>query len=547
MRINKTYLLLPVIVVAVGALIAWKTGSKPQPAQKAGRPNIIIILADDMGYSDIGCFGSEIPTPNLDMLAKGGMRLTQFYNNARCCPTRASLLTGLYPHQAGVGRMAEDPEVPNVHDEGVDGYRGYISKNTVTLAEVLKTAGYHTYMTGKWHVGMHGKEKWPLQRGFEKFYGILCGGSSYLKPFPPRGITTDNGDMQYDFPGNYYTTDAFADNAVKYIGEQKDTKPFFLYLAFNAPHWPLQAKQEDIALFKDKYNVGWDAIKHERLRRQTEMGLIKPEWALSQREMRPWNELNPTEQKNVAYRMAVYAAQVYSLDQNVGKVIAKLKKEDKLDNTLIMFLSDNGASAEPYKELGGGTMADINDPMKFWNPSYGVGWANTSDVPFRRWKNTTYEGGMAAPFIAYWPSQIKSQVGKLNNTPYHIIDIMPTLIDVAGAKYPTTYNGNTIMKNEGISMLPLFKQGTGKVHDYLYWEHEENCAVRHGNWKGVKKLPKGEWELYDLEHDRTETKNLAATNPAIVKDLDQKWQAWADSHKVFPKGTIFYNRFKDAK
>jgi arylsulfatase A-like enzyme len=510
----------------------------------ANRPNIVIILADDMGYSDIGCFGSEIPTPNLDMLAKGGVRLTQFYNNARCCPTRASLLTGLYPHQAGVGRMAEDPEVPNVHDEGVDGYRGYISKNTVTLAEVLKNAGYHTYMTGKWHVGMHGQEKWPLQRGFEKFYGILCGGSSYLKPFPPRGITTDNGEMQYDFPNDYYTTDAFADNAVKYINGQKDKNPFFLYLAFNAPHWPLQAKEKDIALFKSKYEVGWDSIKHERLRKQLAMGLVKPEWAPSAREMRPWNELSATEQKNVAYRMAVYAAQVYSLDQNVGKVIASLKAQKKLDNTLIMFLSDNGASAEPYKELGGGAMADVNNPLKFFNVSYGMGWANTSDVPFRRWKNTTYEGGMAAPFIAYWPNQIKSQTGKLNNTPYHIIDIMPTIIEVSGAKYPETYNGNTIMKNEGISMVPLFKTGTGKVHDYFYWEHEENCAIRHGNWKGVKKLPKGDWELYDLEHDRTETNNIAATHLDIVKDLDQKWQIWAESHKVFPKGKIYFERYK---
>jgi len=259
------------------------------------KPNIIIILADDMGYSDIGCFGSEIPTPYLDQLAGNGVRLTHFYNNARCCPTRASLMTGLYPHQAGIGRMSEDPETPSIHNEGVDGYRGALSKNAVTIAEVLKTAGYHTYMTGKWHLGLDGKDKWPLQRGFERFYGILAGGSSYLKPFPPRGITSDNGDMQYDFPEGYYTTDAFADSAVAFMQEQKDNHPFFLYLAFNAPHWPLQAKPEDIALFKNKYLIGWDSVKHERLRKQFAMGITKPKWAPSQQEMRPWNELTAKE------------------------------------------------------------------------------------------------------------------------------------------------------------------------------------------------------------------------------------------------------------
>ncbi|MEO6914436.1 MAG: sulfatase-like hydrolase/transferase, partial [Chitinophagaceae bacterium] len=251
------------------------------------RPNIIIIMADDLGFSDIGCYGSEIPTPNIDMLAKGGMRFKQFYNNARCCPTRATLLTGLYPHQAGIGAMSEDPENVNAHDEGVDGYRGYLTKKSVTIAEVLKTAGYHTYMTGKWHVGMHGKDKWPLQRGFERYYGILSGASSYMHPFFPRGITADNGETQYDFPADYYTTDAFADHAINCIEEQKDSNPFFLYLAFTAPHWPLQAKKEDIEHVQAAYGGGWDSIKHERLRQQVQMGLAKQEWKLTEREMRP--------------------------------------------------------------------------------------------------------------------------------------------------------------------------------------------------------------------------------------------------------------------
>lgn len=500
------------------------------------RPNIIIILADDMGYSDVGCFGGEIPTPNIDKLGMGGIRLTQFYNNARCCPTRASLLTGLYPHQAGIGRMSEDPENTTINDEGLDGYRGYLTKNSVTVAEVLQTAGYHTYMTGKWHVGMHGKEKWPLQRGFEKFYGILSGGSSYLRPFPPRGITIGNSEPMYEFPDNYYTTDAFTDNAISFIKEQKDDKPFFLYLAFTAPHWPLQAKEEDIALFKDTYLKGWDSIKHERLRKQIELGLVNPEWGLTEREMRPWFVLTEQEKKEVAYRMSVYAAQVYRMDLNVGKLTAYLRETGKANNTLILFMSDNGACAEPYKELGGKPKEEINDPNKFWAVSYGMGWANVSNTPYRKYKTQTYEGGAAAPFIAYWPNGIKSEAGKLGETPYHIIDVMSTLVEVSGASYPVEFNGNKIIPTEGISMLPEMLTNKGNAHDYLYWEHEGSCAVRYRNWKLTKPKLNRAWELYDVEKDRTETADVAGLHPDIVQQLKAKWEAWANSHKVFPKG-----------
>ncbi len=511
------------------------------------RPNIIIILADDMGYSDLGCYGSEIPTPNLDLLAEQGVRFIQFYNNARCCPTRASLLTGLYPHQAGIGRMSEDPEAPKTHDEGVDGYRGSLSKNSVTIAEVLKTNGYHTYMSGKWHLGMDGKDKWPLQRGFEKYYGILSGGSSYLKPFPPRGITYGNGDMQYDFPDGYYTTDAFTDSAIAFLKEQRDPDPFFLYLAYNAPHWPLQAKEKDIQRFRNTYMIGWDSVKHERLRRQIKLGITKPEWAPSQSEMRAWKELTDKEKKDVAYRMSVYAAQVYCLDYNVGKLLDYLKKKDQFNNTLIIFLSDNGASAEPYLELGGRPQEEVNDPLKFWLVSYGIGWANTSDAPFKKWKNTTYEGGVSAPFIASWPDKLKQNIGGLNFLPYHVIDLMPTVLEAAGAGYPDTFNQRGIMKTEGISILPALLTGKGRVHDYFYWEHEENCAILHGSYKAVKRLPEGKWELYNIETDRTETNNIASQNAAIVADLDQHWQAWADANKVFPKGRLYYERLKSGQ
>lgn len=525
-------------------LLLISFGLHAQQRKTAARPNIIVIMADDMGFSDIGCYGGEIPTPNIDELARRGVRMSQFYNNARCCPTRASLLTGLHPHQAGIGRMSEDPESITGHDEGVDGYRGYLSKNTVTIPEVLKTAGYHTYMAGKWHVGMHGKEKWPMQRGFEKFYGMLEGASSYFHPFAPRGITDGNGDMEFEFPDDYYTTDAFTTKAISLINGQKDKKPFFLYLAYNAPHWPLQAKKQDIALFIDKYKVGWDSIKHERLRKQIKMGLTKPEWGTAQREMRPWNELTADEKEKVAYRMAVYAAQVYSMDQNIGRLIKNLKAKQQFDNTLIVFLSDNGGCAEPYKELGGGRMEEINDPLKYGAISYGTGWANTSNTPFKKWKNQAYEGGMAAPFIACWPKGLQSRAGKWTATPYHVIDMLPTFLEVAGAAYPKTYKGNTIIANEGISMMQAFKTGSGKSHEYLYWEHEENCAVRRGNWKAVKRLPAGQWELYDLEHDRTERYNIAANHADVVADLDKKWQTWANTHKVFLKGDQYNKKTK---
>lgn len=524
---------LRVVLIVIGIFLVV-SASKHKPYQAATKPNIIIIMADDMGFSDIGCYGSEIPTPNIDMLAKGGMRFKQFYNNARCCPTRATLLTGLYPHQAGIGAMSEDPESVTAHDEGVDGYRGYLTKKSVTIAEVLKTSGYHTYMSGKWHVGMHGKEKWPLQRGFERYYGILCGASSYMHPFFPRGITADNGETQYNFPADYYTTDAFGENAVNYIKEQKDKNPFFLYLAFTAPHWPLQAKKEDIEHVQAAYAVGWDSIKHERLRKQIAMGLARPEWKLTEKEMRPWKEVSEQDKKNEAYRMSVYAAMVYRMDLNIGRLIQTLKDKGSLANSLIFFLSDNGACAEPYQEMGGRPMAEINDPLKYGAISYGMGWANTSNTPFRKYKTQTYEGGISAPLIVYWPGKIKA--GSWNDTRYHIIDLMATAVEAAGAKYPATYDGNKIFPSDGLSMVPSLKGGKPLLHDAIYWEHEGHCAMMQNNWKIVKPSIGGTWELYELEHDRTEMKNVAAAHPDIVKSMNSLWQKWADSHQVFPKG-----------
>ena len=334
-------------VALLAALPCWSV----KKADK--RPNILLIMADDMGYSDIGCYGGEIPTPNIDALAARGLRFTQFYNCGRSCPTRASLLTGLYSHQAGIGAMSEDPEVKeNGEDpehQGEHGYMGYLNRNCVTMAEVLRDAGYHTYMTGKWHVGLHGKEKWPLQRGFEHFYGILSGATSYLQPRGARGLTLDNMKLPAPRPP-YYTTDAFTDHAINFLEGRQDDKPFFLYLAYNAPHWPLQAKDADIEKMAGRYTDGWQEIRQQRRQRMLEMGLIKDEWGLAEWESRTWNELSETEQDNSALRMSVYAAQVHCLDYNIGRVIDYLRNKGELDNTLVIFLSDNGACAEPYSE-----------------------------------------------------------------------------------------------------------------------------------------------------------------------------------------------------
>ncbi len=506
----------------------------------AQKPNIVLIMADDMGFSDIGCFGSEIPTPNLDKLAQNGVRFSQFYNTARCCPTRASLLTGLYQHQTGIGMMAEDPfknpEGKDRNDAGVPGYRGFLNHQCVTIAEVLKPAGYHTYMAGKWHVGMHGEEKWPLQRGFEHYYGILAGACSYLKPEGGRGITRDNTHLPAP-EGEYYTTDAFTDNAIRMIKEQKDEKPFFLYLAFNAPHWPLQAKKADYEKFVGKYMKGWDAIREERYQRQKSLKLFDREIPLSPRDtrVRPWNEVDEAQKKESDFRMAVYAAQVSCLDQNVGKLLKTLTDLNKLDNTLIVFLSDNGACAEPYQEFGGGNFADINNPAVSGSVSYGIAWANVSNTPFFEYKVKSYEGGISAPFIASWPRQIK-KTGQVYHTPACLTDIMPTFIEAAGTKYPKTHPDATVLfPLEGTSLLSAFKTGKGSEHEYMYWEHAGYSAIRKDEWKAYKEVKNTDWELYDLRTDRDEQINVAKDHPELVKELNDKWYQWANSHQVLPK------------
>ncbi|WP_417189007.1 arylsulfatase [Bacteroides sp.] len=510
--------------------------------QAQDRPNVLLIMADDMGYSDIGCYGGEIPTPNLDRLSEQGVRFTQFYNTSRSCPARASLMTGLYQHQAGIGQMSEDPvneKNPNPYknDWGTDGYKGFLNRNCVTIAEVLKESGYHTYMVGKWHLGMHDEEKWPLQRGFDRFYGILAGACSYLRPQGGRGLSLGNEKLPPpDAP--YYTTDAFTDYALKFLQEQQDGNPFFMYVAYNAPHWPLQAHEEDIRKFVEYYREnGWDKVRKARRRRMVEMGMVRDEWDFAEWESRRWDELSDSEKDESAYRMAVYAAQVHCMDRNIGRMLDYLEKKGELKNTLVFFLSDNGACAEPYKELGGGTLEDINDPSKSGNVSYGVAWAQVSNTPYRRYKVQSYEGGISTPLIMSWPAGIGISSGALRTVKGYLPDIMPTIVEATGAAYPETFHGGkTIYPMVGESLLGVAEgKQKNEVHEYMYWEHQMNAAVRKGDWKAVREGEDGKWQLYDLAVDRTERNNLALKHTDILKDLVSHWDKWAADYKVYPK------------
>lgn len=508
------------------ALMAVMAATPPvSAAPLPARPNIIVILVDDMGFSDIGCYGSEIPTPNLDALAKNGLRFTQFYNTARCCPTRASLLTGLYPHQAGVGHMTQD--------KGVPGYSGRLNDRCVTFAEVLRPAGYFTAMSGKWHVGQNlGIVPW--ERGFERSLNAAAGG--FYFPDSPRTELFLNGvnvgRRGSGVPEDWYSTDLWTDFGIKFIDEALAAKkPFFLYLAHNAPHFPLQAPPADIAKFRGQYKVGWDKLREARHRRQIEMGIVDKAWPLSPRpdEVSAWEKLTPQQQDHFDHIMAIYAAVVNHMDASIGRLVAALKQRGVLDNTLILFMSDNGGNAEsgPEGRLKGEPPGAAQSDV-----FCGQSWATLENTPFRRYKHYNHEGGIATPLIAHWPAGIKAR-GELRHQPGHLVDIMTTCANVAGAKYPTEFNGKPIQPMEGRSLVPAF--GNQSIQrEALYWEHEGNAAIRVGDWKLVRLGRAGPWELYDLKADRTEQHNVAAEKPELVKQLAAKWDTWATRAQVKP-------------
>ncbi|GGB95764.1 arylsulfatase [Dyadobacter sediminis] len=518
-------------------------GSSGVHAQKHqandSRPNIILIMVDDLGYSDIGAYGSEIQTPNLDQLAAEGIRFREFYNNSICAPTRASLITGQYPHKAGVGYF-------NVN-LGLPAYQGYLNKESLTFGEVLRNAGYSTLLSGKWHVG-NDSLAWPNQRGFDRFYGFINGASNYFDigkygQAPPVELVENN--KRIHLPPDKYLTDEIADHAITFLDEQsKTSKPFFLYLAFNAPHWPLQAHEADISKYKGRYNIGWDSLRKERIKRQIEFGITDPKQSVAGRdsEVAPWENVPYDEKQLWQTKMEIYAAMVDRVDQNIGKLREKLKALRKDQNTLIIFISDNGAQ-------GGYSGASPRRPQRNSGPAGTAGsyvyqdqpWAYVSNTPHASYKNNMHEGGISAPFIAWFPKQIKAN--RIVKGTGHLIDLAPTFYELAKAAYPATNAGVNTNPLPGKSLVPALTGKTEQVEraEPICWERAGNRAVRKGKWKIVSSYPSYAWELYDLEKDRGETSNLAASRTDIVNELSADYFRWAEK-----TGVVDYEKIKPA-
>ena len=571
---NKNSLLI-LLVIACCGLGGFR---KAPPAAKDKRPNIIIILSDDMGYSDIGCYGGEINTPNLDALAKNGLRYTRFYNTSRCCPSRASLLTGLYPHQTGIGWMtAEDHKLP--------GYSGELNRQCVTLAEVVKEAGYATYMTGKWHLALDPKKgagqqyDWPLQRGFDKYYGTLLGAANYYDPgMLCRGNTLITPYTDALYPSkDYYFTRAVSDNSVRFIREHDDSRPFFLYVAYTAAHWPMQAPAADIKKYKGKYDAGWEEVRRRRFEKMKRLGLVKKDEVLSPSDVPAW--ASEKDKAAMLRRMETYAAMVDIMDEGIGNIVQELKRKGQLENTVIFYLQDNGACHEiigsgetrpaapdtsKVEHLTPQTILYTNKPLitrdgRFVMQGRGVmagpadtyisymqEWANVSNTPFRLYKHWIHEGGISTPMIVHWPAGIK-QKGVFRNQVAHEIDIMPTIVQLSGAQYPTIYHEQAITPEEGLSLVPTFGNAA-LPQRLLFWEHEMNRGVRLGQWKLVAQATMLDggygtwqhyktdpWELYDIDKDREELHDLSSSHPDIVAQLSKRWDEWAQRSHVFPQ------------
>jgi arylsulfatase len=519
-------------MVLVGALLGVQFAVSPSSNAASPRPNIVVILVDDMGWSDIGCYGSEVPTPNIDKLAAGGVRFTQFYNTARCSPTRASLNTGLYPHQAGMGHL------DNIVHENSRGTTGRLRDDCVTIAEVLGDAGYFTIMAGKWHLGMqHGTKPWT--RGYMR---SLCGriGEIY---FPNQANRPDerlwlNGEPKAlndpQFGDDWYGPDLITDWSLRVIDEALAAeKPFFVYLAHSSVHFPLMAPQEDIARYRGKYMVDWDTLRKARHQRQIEMGLVDPNWRMADRpdEVPDWNTRRPRRKERFDTIMAIYAAMLDRMDRSVGTLVEGLRQRGVLDNTLVLFLSDNGGNAEtgPAGRLKGDLPGGPDSTVFL-----GQNWATLANTPFRRYKHFTHEGGISTPLIAHWPVGIPAaRNGNLEHQPGHLIDIMATAVDISGAAYPTNRNGHAIQPMEGVSLRPAFAGKPLERKDAIYFEHEGNRAIRRGKWKLVSKYTEP-WELYDMEADRTEQHDLVHEEPELAQELEAQWKAWAARSDVGP-------------
>jgi arylsulfatase A-like enzyme len=529
---KNLYVLIPVIVLS--CLSGCMKNRDGNVVEK--KPNIILIMADDMGFSDLGFMGSGIETPNIDKLSREGLTFNHFYNTGRCCPTRASLLTGLYAHNTGLGWMT----VSNLGDPG---YTGDMNDQSITIAQALKQSDYSTYMTGKLHIMYDDymqadgpKHNWPLQRGFDRYYGHLSGGGGY---YNPATLTHDN--ERVDIPEDFYLTTAVTDSTVSFLEDHfmnKKDKPFFFYVAYYAPHRPLHALQKDIAKYSGKFMDGWDEQRNKRYEKLKESGFIDSGWPLSERDVGvpAWEELSDEEKQVWDARMAVYAAQIDCMDQGIGTIISTVEKHGALDNTLVIFLSDNGGCAEGQ---GGNLSLEQLPFLGNDQPaqSYRTNWANVSNTPFRMYKHYNHEGGIATPMIMHWPEKMNIK-GKMTDQVGHVIDLMPTILDVAGVQYPTMYNGKEIHPVQGKSLVNSIN-GKAIDREPIFFEHEANRAVIMGDWKlvsvGVRKPPfTNPWELYDLSVDRTEMNNLVDKEPEKAKQLQKLWEAWASENNVYP-------------
>ncbi|MDF1816296.1 MAG: arylsulfatase [Verrucomicrobiales bacterium] len=508
-------------------------------SSSSAKPNILYILADDLGFSDLGCFGGEIHTPVLDSLAGNGVRMTQLYNTGRCCPSRAALLTGQYPHRVGLGHMT-------TNDLGRPGYRGVVSEEAMSIAQVLAPAGYRSFIAGKWHLGTPD----PTKHGFEEFYGTLVSAKRFFDP--DHLVRLPEGRKARQYPeGEFYATDAVTDHAIDFINLARETpdKPWLLYLAYNAPHFPLHAPKEEIAKYAERYNQGWDQLREERLGRMKEMGIVAADTKLSPRSTwqnygetktgtnPAWHSLDEDRKTDLARRMAIYSAMIDRLDQQIGRVIEELKQSGELENTLIVFTSDNGACFEwdPFgfdivssnqNILHTGEMLDeMGQPGTFH--SVGSGWANASNTPWRMYKHFNHEGGIASPGIVHWPAGLKAEPGSIDHHPAHIIDLLPTALAVSGAEY----TGKLSLPGEDLISLLNSPQSTSDRK--LFFEHQGNRAVRHGTWKLVAFDDKP-WELYDLHNDRSEMNDLSQAQPERVSAMNADWEEWAEKNQVTP-------------
>ena len=528
--------LLPVFLVLVIMI-----SCNPSPGLKtdhSGKPNIIIIMVDDLGYSDLGCYGGEIQTPNLDRLAHNGIRFTQFYNAARCCPTRASLMTGKYPHQVGMANNGQT-----------------LSPDSPTIAELLRDQGYHTGMAGKWHLSQTApipnkdeqlrwlahqhdssvfaqKSSYPYQRGFEEHWGVIWGVVNFFDPFS----LVHNGEAIEKVADDFYMTDFITEKSIDMIGQfQQDDKPFFLYVAHTAPHWPLHALPEDIEKYKGKYDEGWDQLRESRYKGLIKQGIIDPETALPV-ENESGKKWGASDNKTwEARHMEAHAAMVDRVDQGIGTIIQKLEETGQLENTIIFFLADNGASPERYLNPGFDrpNQTRTGEPILYegyerpgseatWG-YIGSGWAGAINTPFRYWKKESFEGGNCTPLIVHWPAGLTGKENTIQRGVGHVMDLLPTCMELAGGHYPSSFSDGNILPTEGKSLMPMLHNTLSTTHDTLFWEHAGGRAIRIGDWK-ISALKGSEWELFDLSKDRTESVNLAEDFPQKVLELEAVWE-----------------------